>query len=191
MPKDYAHRTKKTTSQKHWRKSPPSSTRKKFPWKALLLLIVIVSALTFALFSLKNQEKEKTPILTNLVKKTITPPKKLVKQKPKQPDIHFDFYTILPKTTSEPPGKKQNLPIQQKVHKNYVVQVASLSNAKEAKILQKELKHLGFNSKISVIKRGKLKWNRIQIGPFSERQSAQKIYDQLQKEDISSLIISL
>jgi cell division protein FtsN len=178
MPRDYANKNRKTSKRLSYKPYQKSSLRKKLSWVALILLMVILPAFIFSLSTIKKRSSQK------IAAKQVKP----VKTSPETPEpIHFDFYTILPKTTVDIPGENQ---VQLEKHRSYLVQIASLKTLKEAKAFRKKLKKMGFNADIHALQRNHTKWYRIQIGPFDNKDFAQEIHDRLQERNISSLVVS-
>ena len=59
-------------------------------------------------------------------------------------------------------------------HENFVVQVASFQQLREAERLKVALLMKGFDVKITSVKQNNLSWYRVNMGPFNSKQEAQK-----------------
>lgn len=197
MPRDYARRSKRRPVRQQWRRplAPKISIQRRSPWIALLFLIILLPIFIFSLTVIKKHPLEKSNFLKTVkdpLAKEAEPINLSYKPNSKPNDkIHFEFYTLLPKESVDTSEIKQvsSTPLQ-KSHEIYIIQIASFLRKKDAKDLQIDLKLRGFNPIISTIKRGRTKWYRVQIGPFTNKTKIDKIHDKLQKQGTYSLIVA-
>ncbi|OAJ35699.1 SPOR domain-containing protein [Piscirickettsia salmonis] len=110
----------------------------------------------------------------------------------------FEFYTILPKQEVWSPAKRQDVtaaektkaltasPSQKKAQENqYVLQIASFRNNKDAQELQQRLENLQLHPYLSIVKlQSGQQWHRVMLGPFTSKREAEKVRRQLQDASI-------
>lgn len=144
--------------------------------------------------------------------KDTAPTQPVVEAKPKQqvaeadPDViepTFDFYTVLPEMevvvdtpkqvkkktiVSSPPEKTASIKPADKV--SYLIQVGSFKNAADADSFKAKLALLGIESRVQTVTiDNSATWHRVQVGPISGRDKADKLQKQLKKNGIDSLLM--
>ena len=109
----------------------------------------------------------------------------------KLPKPKFEFYTLLTQNEAIPPvqspkaaaphppasppiAAKRPLAQQKKAKANFVVQLASFHQKKDAEQMKAELILKGFSATIESINRQNRQWYRVVMGPFSDRIEAEK-----------------
>lgn len=108
---------------------------------------------------------------------------------PKPQEIKFDFYQMLPKMQVTIDNSNNNTAAPN--HSQYILQLASFASQNEAADFQKNIKNLGFHSKLQAVQQANLTRYRVQIGPFKKQQDAEDVRDNLQKQDIDCIIIKI
>jgi len=113
----------------------------------------------------------------------------------------FDFYTMLPKMKVAVPGEQNsnnnevNTPTTQSQptsqNKQYLLQVASFRNSKDADKLKATLLLNGFDVEVQQATINGQQWNRVYIGPYKQLQTAQKDQKRLQQQNISSIVVAM
>lgn len=208
MPKNYVRRRYTSYSGKRFfpkKSSAQYGKRKKFPWIALLLLIILVSVLVLIIFYLCGNisssaflrfSDRATPKAdqssSGAVVKTAHPVQYTSDQKNKSPKIKFDFYTVLPNTSVEVSDLASNSSNQQNSDQSayYILQLASFKDVKKANIFQSELKQKGFETKSLLIVQHGVTWYRIQIGPIKNFDQAVQVKQQLQNQNVNSVLLT-
>ena len=199
MPRDYAHRTRpRTVSKTRRRKSTARRTKsRRSPLRIILLFIFFIVLIAFAAFlldgkTLKLSLRSHHPSTTVTKKaKPVQDEKKQKKDKPAVQEIKFDFYKMLPKMSVEVVSDQQGSvrPLSKKGHHYYVLQLASFNDGIDALTYRNKIKEEGFKPKISSVVRGDTTWYRVQIGPISSENGAQKISQRLQEKNINSVLL--
>lgn len=124
------------------------------------------------------------------VQQNKTEPQTLATQA-KLPKPKFEFYTLLTQNETTPSVQspkaallhppaapsvtaKRPLAQQKKIKANFVVQLASFHQKKDAEQMKAELILKGFSATIESINRQNRQWYRVVMGPFSDRIEAEK-----------------
>lgn len=207
MPKDYAKRARENaqkwneTKKPKGKKSKSKKQKRSFPWRAILVLIVLAIGLVALIIYIKVHASDFSSSSTHqspgaVVKKA--KPAEVVQAKPildktlkKPKTVQFDFYSMLPKMSVEVAGNQPATPgnADNKVH--YLLQLASLPNTDDAAAFQSKVNKLGFHSKIATVTRGDTKWYRVQLGPFDDIDKAKLARDQLHQEDVNGILLAI
>jgi cell division protein FtsN len=130
-------------------------------------------------------------------KKETTANTKINKEK-KEPK--FNFYTILPElevlipesetrppTTSKPDtGSKSS-----STGKQYVLQVGSFQNLRDAEKLKANLAFFGLSAEIQHVTVNKQAWHRVRTGPYKNKKQLYQNQDLLKKNNIDSISMEL
>lgn len=190
MTTDYKHRTsRKGTRQKN-----------RIPIWRWLLAAVLLGLFVAVLVFLGNPEPPAPVAIA--IKKPIRVPKqetvtKEVKKpgKPSPEKPRFEFYTLLPEQEVEIPETEIKMrKSEEKQGKakpgNYVLQVGSFKNYKDADRLKAELAMLGIQSKIETARIDKTTWNRVKIGPFTSMIHVDTARKKLRLQQIDAIVIS-
>ncbi len=119
--------------------------------------------------------KEKPPV--DKTKPVNKPPKVPVKDKRPNPQDILDGK--VPGMTA-PPSKASN---------KYVIQVAALSNLKQAQEMKERLNGIGISASISTAKTSKGEISRVRVGPFVDKTEAEKTLSRLKSSDINGIIV--
>lgn len=200
MPKDYIHRSR-TNTKKRAKKRPVGKKILIF-----IIILVIIGGGSFY-FSGKTHFHQIYSIIHNPKTGAIVAEAKPVEfesnkndqqiqsatiaaeNAPKTQEIKFDFYQMLPKmqVTIDNSSTTNTTPN----HGQYILQLASFANQDEATDFQKNIKNLGFHSKLQAVQQANLTRYRVQIGPFKKQQDAEDMRDNLQKQDIDCIIIKI
>lgn len=130
--------------------------------------------------------------------------KTVANKKSKVIEPTFDFYTLLPEMevvvdsqkqvpqkqiVTSPPQKTAS--VAKKVNQeSYMIQVGSFKKAEDADGFRARLALLGIESKVQTVTiDNKDTWHRVQVGPISGRDSADKLQKQLKQNSIDSLLM--
>jgi len=112
----------------------------------------------------------------------------------------FNFYTILPElevlipesetrppTTSKPEtGSKSS-----STGKQYVLQVGSFQNLRDAEKLKANLAFFGLSAEIQHVTVNKQAWHRVRTGPYKNKKQLYQNQDLLKKNNIDSISMEL
>jgi len=184
MPRDYAKR------------SQPKQKKRHFPWRSLLLLCIILVLLFVIILIAQHVSSEPSHAKPQEPLAVVEKPKApVIDLEPSNPIEHpakpyavkFDFYQLLPNQKVKVPANtngKAKLP-------TYLLQIASLKDKTQAEDFQTKLRSQGFDVKIVNVQQGSQLWYRLQMGPFKYLTKAQALFDELQKKNISSIIVTL
>jgi cell division protein FtsN len=130
--------------------------------------------------------------------------KAVVQKKSKVIEPTFDFYTLLPEMevvvespkqaaqkqiVTSPPQTTPN-DTKKTTQESYMIQVGSFKKAVDADGFRARLALLGIESKVQTVTiDDKDTWHRVQVGPISGRDSADKLQKQLKQNSIDSLLM--
>ena len=183
MPKDY----------KGYNSKPKKTRRRKAESKKPLLWFSVVAIVILAAFvaywylphdlHFSHKKSNVTPV--------IAAPKKSAEQTAaiQKPAINFEFYNILTKQTVTVPNPTLTTAPSPAATTNYIVQVASLKNAKVADSMRAKLALDGFNVQVrAVVNSSGNTWYRIQIGPFNNYNDASDTLNNLRKHHSDGMI---
>ena len=121
--------------------------------------------------------KDKPPI--DKPKPVDKPPKEPKVPKDKRPNPQDILDGKVPGMTA-PPAK---------VSSKYVIQVAALSNLKQAQELKERLNGIGISASVSTAKTSKGEVSRVRVGPFVDKAEAEKTLSRLKSSDINGIIV--
>ena len=119
----------------------------------------------------------------------------------------FDFYTLLPELEvivpdGGPPerdpqparqrpdnqaGQKTAVPVQPST--GYLLQAGSFHKLQEADSLKARLALLGVESRIQTVRVDQGTWHRVRVGPYRNRQQANRVRAKLKKNHIDTLLL--
>lgn len=150
------------------------------------------SAVQEELEKLKQQAKKTAPE-DEKVSSTV---KNKEKKEPK-----FNFYTILPELEVLIPESETRPPEVRNSHttasssadknKQYVLQVGSFQNLKDAEKLKASLAFLGLSASIQHVTVNKQSWHRVRTGPYRDKQQLYKNQKLLKQNDINAISMEL
>jgi len=149
------------------------------------------SAVQEELEKLKHQVKKKT----SEDKKVTSTAKNGEKKEPK-----FNFYTILPElevlipeSETKPPevSNSHAAASSKEEHKQYVLQVGSFQNLKDAEKLKANLAFLGLPANIQHVTVNRQSWHRVRTGPYRDKQQLYKNQKLLKQNDINAISMEL
>ncbi len=150
------------------------------------------SAVQAELEKLKQPTKKKNSVATSSTSKAPVTGKK----EPK-----FNFYTLLPElevfipeSETRPPAttvKNKTSKPQNKVKKQYILQVGSFQNLNDAKKLKANLAFLGLEAGIQHVTVNKQAWHRVRTGPYQNKQQLYQKQKLLKQNDINSISMEL
>jgi cell division protein FtsN len=149
------------------------------------------SAVQEELEKLKQQAKKKAPE----DKKVTSAVNNKEKKEPK-----FNFYTILPELEVLIPESETRPPEVSNSHtatsstekdKQYVLQVGSFQNLKDAQKLKANLAFLGLSANIQHVTVNKQSWHRVRTGPYRDKQQLYKNQKLLKQNDINAISMEL
>jgi len=113
----------------------------------------------------------------------------------------FNFYTLLPElevfipeSETRPPTiavKNKTSKPQNKVKKQYILQVGSFQNLNDAKKLKANLAFLGLEAGIQHVTVNKQAWHRVRTGPYQNKQQLYQKQKLLKQNDINSISMEL
>lgn len=114
---------------------------------------------------------------------------------PKKPT--FDFYTMLPNSTSDAveaaPAEPTTKPALPKplptVEKQYLLQVASLSQAEDADRIKAQLTLSGFHAQVRPVTIDQKTWYRVYLGPFDSLRTAKQTQADIKSNYAHSIIV--
>jgi cell division protein FtsN len=179
----------------HYKKQNSNQDKRRFPWLAILCLILLIALLISGFIYLKKVKQQRTipdikQVSTATVREAVAVHLTKNSQENDNPihnQIQFDFYTMLPKmkvqmATSEdetqlPPGST-----------SYLLQLASFNTNEQAITFQNKLKKLGFKTKIVPATQNNTILYRIQIGPKSLTK-IREIQTKLQQQNLDNILI--
>lgn len=167
-----------------------AAKEKTMPW-GLMLLSFAVGAFAMFLLHLKNNVPAELSSGDVIVEE---------QKINKHVEPTFDFYTLLPemevvvntpKQTTVVTSPAQKVPASTQQQKDrYLIQVGSFRNASDADGFKAKLALLGIESKIQTVTiDNKDTWHRVQIGPITGRDKADKLQIQLKQNAIKSLLM--
>jgi cell division protein FtsN len=193
MAKDYkAYSSKKKARKKVAGKSTRGSSKTSQASKSKrvglwLVVAVLLVLFGFVLYWLSQHHDSKQKMKPVAVKKVVLvqPVQKLV-----LPKIKFEFYNMLTNAGAAPAQPDTvNVPQAKVAIANYIVQVASLKNPKDADSIKAKLVLDGFNVNITQTKNSSgTTWFRVQIGPFNNFDDAYDTQNRLRKNHFDGLI---
>lgn len=134
----------------------------------------------------KKSTKKESPVSTKTSKE---------KKEPK-----FNFYTILPELEVLIPESETRPPTTSKTEtsskssstgKQYVLQVGSFQNLRDAEKLKANLAFLGLSAEIQHVTVNKQAWHRVRTGPYRNKKQLYQNQDLLKKNDIDSISMEL
>jgi cell division protein FtsN len=151
------------------------------------------SAVQEELEKLKHQTKKNTSE-DKKVTSTVTNKEK------KEPK--FNFYTILPElevlipeSETKPPevsnGHTHSTSSSTEKVKQYVLQVGSFQNLKDAEKLKANLAFLGLSANIQHVTVNSQSWHRVRTGPYRDKQQLYKNQKLLKQNDINAISMEL
>lgn len=208
-----------------------SSIKKNIPWPRVmvfaLVFVLLAGCITFV-YQQRNQRMQVVAATFVELKTWITEHTSRVHQQIKAakqqlaikdtapPEIHFEFYTALPKmqVEVEQADNKKLTPVTMAVsekvlsHKdvlvtpselekevsqhiqtaNYSLQVGLFKSPDLAAAFQASLSQKGFSAKVSKITLGKKDWYRVQYGSFATKDEAKASQLKLQKKGINAIL---
>ena len=109
-------------------------------------------------------------------------------------DDGFDFYTLLPKLEVIIP--ESEIKEEQEKHKPkedvaYMIQVGSFRSFVEAEALKAQLAFLGIEADIEAISSKGETWQRVRVGPFSEKRELNRIRNRLHSNDYNTMLVKI
>jgi cell division protein FtsN len=189
MPKDYVHRSKVKNKKR----------KKRFGvWKKLFLLIIFGLIIGGGFYTFKMiHHKQTSSIKTGAIISEAKPVQLKPQTQPTTVDnatspahkIKLDFYQMLPRMKVAVDTTTNNLNTQHNQY--YILQLASFTDQNEALEFQTNMKRLGFNSQIQKIQQTQIVRYRIQIGPFKHKEDAEDMRDNLQRQNIDCILLSI
>lgn len=116
------------------------------------------------------------------------------------PKPRFDFYTMLPKmqvsvnennksgtNTKSATGKSASASATE--HCDYVLQIASFKNYKDADTLKAKLILTGYNVAIKASKKNGTTWHRVFVGPYQSKTAAMRARRDLKQQHLFGLVL--
>jgi len=138
-----------------------------------------------------NQTAKDTRDVTK--QKTTAPPKPSSNTTNKKP--RFDFYTILPELEIAIPEQdlihleKQAPSTSSQKIPDYILQVGSFKQSKQADQLKAHLALQGIEANVQSVAINSDTWYRVRIGPINNLTTLNQIRKRLQKNDIASIVV--
>lgn len=181
MPKDYKaynSRSKKSGKKRH--------SRKPLLWFSVFAVLVLVIFVGYWYIQHDKKFKFNKPT----IKPTVKPVVNNKPQQPATPKIKFEFYNILTKQTVAVPNPDVTPSTTTPANTaQYIVQVASLKNAKVADSFRAKLALNGFAGQVKpVVNKSGNTWYRVQIGPFNNYDDASDTLNNLRKAHFDGMI---
>ncbi|ODN44032.1 hypothetical protein BGC07_07420 [Piscirickettsia litoralis] len=146
-----------------------------------------------------SDAKAQAQVAASSAEKTITTDSQDKEQAVKAKAVvpKFEFYTILPKQEVWSPPKQDVADPKAAASGNsqknqYVLQIASFRNSKDATQLMQRLEKLKLHPYLSTVKlQSGQQWNRVMLGPFASKRDAEKVRRVLQDASIQPGLLKL
>ncbi|NOQ65003.1 MAG: SPOR domain-containing protein [Methyloprofundus sp.] len=215
----------KPKRSKSTRKRRPSSARRKKSNKSVPvwrwgLVLVVIAAFVYFLYSLSATEEANTegmttknlppskaeqitsPLKTQIkksdpVKKSTKAVKKVAKPKATSNAPIYDFYTVLPDVEFVIPDhevktrKREERIGKVKKGVKYTVQAGAFRGFKDADSLKAKLLLMGFSPKIEKAQIGSAIWYRVKMGPYKKLASVDAIQARLKANKMDALVVEV
>lgn len=200
MARDYARgsynqkkgkKRRKNSSRKVSRsKQKNTSGRRLFLFAGILITGVLIGLFIAGLSYLNHHKSHSNSVNKETNIHTVHTQSHHTRHKKVANKPHFDFYTILQnKSVETPENTKQEIKNSKQQDMQYILQVASVRNPKDADRLRAQLILLGYQVFITQSHAGKIAWHRVNIGPFKTLDEAEHRQDELRKNKINSLLL--
>lgn len=191
MPNDYAHGAREHSEKKRARTAPAG-----WPWLVTGLAIGLFVAFLVYLKDYRPGAPTATPAKKE--RAAHQAPAKPERQRPEEkPELHFDFYTILPEMEIAVPepeaaGKPAAAPVRIDKPGRYVLQTGSFRKYEEADRLKASLALLGVEATIQTVTiNNQDTWHRVRIGPYIDLDQLNRVRTRLREHDIKAILLKL
>ncbi len=174
---DYISRTpsKKKASARKKQSSTPENQAISVKTKIIVVLVLfLVPAFVYSLWSLKTAPQTKTPLVENTTSKTNN-----TKVLPKPPKEKWTYVKDLENKEVEV-GKyqiKQNGP--------YKMQCGSFKTTHKAEVLKAQIAFTGLEAQVQSAKGKSRTWYKVVLGPYPNKRLAEKDKNKLKKNNIN------
>ena len=102
----------------------------------------------------------------------------------------YDFYTVLPEMEIVIPKEEINQAIERDNREyTYILQIGSFKNLADAEKLKAKIAFSGQIAHIQSIDVNQTTWHRVRVGPFDSSRKADSVKRQLEKNDLSALMM--
>ncbi|HDY7754017.1 TPA: SPOR domain-containing protein [Vibrio vulnificus] len=173
--KDYVRRGR--SPKKPTKKAAP---RRKKPWLAGLLAIVLLGGFGYGLYTLSNDPEPPTPVAENKPVNKPKPPAK--KELPPPPEEKWQYVESLPNREIEVVAKEQEVP---KIP--YIMQCGAYKKREQAEHRKLDIAFQGITS--TVKKKEGSDWYRVVLGPYKLKRDAERDRHKLQRAKIEPCAI--
>lgn len=196
VPRSSGERRGKERRKTSKKKSTAKKARKRTPGWILLLagsgiggIIVAAAMYTFNVGQGDNHSS------STVEKKTAPAPKsKPTTAAPEEEEQRFDFYTLLPKLEVIIPDseiREEQERLKPKEDAVYMIQVGSFRNFVEAESMKAQLAFLGIEADIEAISSRGETWQRVRVGPFTEKRELNRIRNRLHANDYNTMLVKI
>jgi len=177
---------------KNTRRKPAKKPVPGWVWLLTGLLIGLMVALLVYLAQQPGTAGAQKEGQSKSTKKTARKTVKVVKKKVTKKGLHYEFYTVLPK--SEIVISDDEIRQREKTGKpeyHYLLQAGSFRRQQDAESLKARLAFLSIESSIEKVIVNGDNWHRIRIGPFSSFRDINSTRNRLLKNDINAILIRI
>lgn len=173
MAKDYVRRGRSPKKS-----TPKNAPRKKRPWLAGLLAVVLLGGFGYGLYTLSNDPEPPAPVVEN---KPVSKPKPK-KDLPPPPEEKWQYVETLPNREIEVVAKAQEAP---KIP--YIMQCGAYKSLEQAESRKLDIAFQGITS--TVKKKEGSDWYRVVLGPYKLKRDAERDRHKLQRAKIEPCAI--
>ncbi len=179
---------------------PKAKTKetKRTPGWVLLLVGTCVGGTVVGggMYLFNGMKQNTTPAKVTVIEKKTEP----AKQQPKvevdteEEEQRFDFYTLLPKLEviiPESEIREEQEKLKPKEDVSYMIQVGSFRNFVDADALKAQLAFLGIEAEIEAISSKGETWQRVRVGPFTEKRELNRIRNRLHSNDYNTMLVKI
>jgi cell division protein FtsN len=155
----------------------------------ILLGVAVGILMTFGFLQWQKQQINAKPVKPVVAKTAV-------------PDIHFDFYQILPNIkpkafssnaenslVNKPSAENSSIAPPPNPNTNFMIQIASVKSYADADRLRAELSLLGYDVSVRNAKTNNEQSYQILIGPYPSLESAKAVQKRLQNDKIQSVLL--
>ncbi len=146
-----------------------------------LLLVILIGAFTYALWSLKTDPSTKTPFVEPISQSSTSKAKEL----PKPPKEKWTYVKDLANKEIEV-GEYEV-----KEKGPYQMQCGSFRTEKQAQVLKANIAFSGISSQIKTVKGTTGLWHKVILGPYPRKRLAEKDKHKLKRNNINHCLILL
>lgn len=204
VPRGGSERRRKERRKSSVKKAKPKVEKKRTPGWIILLagafiggVLVAVSMFLLGPAQVENAANDKTSVAADPVKqepKVVTKKTEEKSENAEEEEPRFDFYTLLPKfevIIPESEIREEQEKLKPKEDVAYMIQVGSFRNFVEAETLKAQLAFLGIEADIEAISSKGETWQRVRVGPFTEKRELNRIRNRLHSNDYNTMLVKV